>query len=140
MRTSLVLRGRGWLVAPGCLVLAKEAPPSQLPVPSLSGPLPHNKGKSKDKQQAYPGGVTEGPSSSYSACGALLSSLLLCRTPRSVLSAPHARTHSPAPSPHHSHIKTYLAGPQEAGTQGWFQSIKAGRAKEKGRHQRVGVG
>lgn len=43
----------------------------------------------------------------------------------------------PFPSPfHHGHIKSYLLGPQEAGTQCRFQSVKAGRAKERSRQSR----
>lgn len=43
-------------------------------------------------------------------------------------------TCSSFPSARHcGHIKCYLAGPQEAGTQCRFHSVKAGRARERGR-------
>lgn len=54
MRTSLVLWGRGGEPSCSWLPSAGQGGPILPAVPSLSGPLPHNKGKSKDKQQAYP--------------------------------------------------------------------------------------
>lgn len=108
-------------------------------VPSLSSPLPCEKGKIKG-MQTCPGPSRASSDGPVSNTQPVEHSQLppLRDTQVSTSKPPCQGTHSLAPSSHHSHIKTYLAGPQEAGTQGWFQSIKAGRAKEKGGHQRTG--
>lgn len=82
-----LLFSRRELVVPGCLVLAKQAPPSSYHCAFPSGPLPCNKGKGEG-MQATQQGFADGPASSCLTCGALLPSLLLLGTPKSVLSAP----------------------------------------------------